>query len=524
MPADDGALTLAPIEGREVSGRVLLGRTPAAAVAVSFLLPFEGRRSAVLPLRRDGDKLVTNIKTSESGAFHLDHLAPGTYTIEARFPNGRTESSQVIVPAVKKKQLLQLPDIRIDPGARVAVSVRDSDGMPIAHAGVGMSQQAGPAGRPRILEAHADDVGDVVLEGADLQLPVSITCSAPGFVRQNLRFAIAPATALCTLQRFATIRAVVQDEDGKPLPKARISLVGSGSAPADAEGRLVLRDVDPGEQSVRISAPGRKAWQSDVTVASGKEHDLGEVQLAAGQLVRGKVVDGESGAAIAAATVRSMLPGGASTQTDDEGAFEITDDLTAGVRVDAAGFATQSLPVTASDQPILVRLQRPGALEVTAWDGDKRCAGCLILADRSDASASGTTDGDGFVRFAELPPGDYQVTREHVGAGTGYVFVHGGEVTQFATVRPRETTRLELGKPAPPIRVSVLPAMPAGWQLTASTPTRSELLTPDSAGFFLVRKHDDETATLRLVRGNEVRQVGVIPARYTSQEFAVHVP
>jgi hypothetical protein len=83
--------------------------------------------------------------------------------------------------------------------------------------------------------------------------------------------------------------------------------------------------------------------------------------------------------------------------------------------------------------------------------------------------------------------------------------------------------RVAISASPPPIRVSVFPAVPAGWQLTASTPTTSETLSPDASGFFYVRKRDDETAALRLVRGTESVPFAIIPSHYTAHDFVVHV-
>jgi len=130
----------------------------------------------------------------------------------------------------------------------------------------------------------------------------------------------------------------------------------------------------------------------------------------------------------------------------------------------------------------IIRMERPGTLEVTDWEGDDRCSGCTVLADRPDVSVSGTTGGDGMVRFADLPPGEYQITREHVASGTAYVHVHGGGVT-----------------------------------------TTSETLSPDASGFFYVRKQDDEAAALRLVRGKESVPLAIIPPHYTAHDFVLHV-
>jgi hypothetical protein len=534
IPDPETRIEFAIDSGRVVTGRCFIGRQPAGGARVFVSLSaVESRQPAVLPLGREHDSFITSVVTDAAGRFRVEHLAPGDYAFELHARGGRAyETERIRVPARRRSEpdtaVVKLPDLRFQAGAPMTVIVRDGDGAPVPHAAVGAIQQTGVQSPPILIEGRADERGEALLEGLDATKSAEVTCGAAGYARTTLRLDSIPPSATCGLLRLARITARVEGPDHAPAKEAVLSVSRERTARADAEGLVVLRDLRGGEYEVTITAPGFGLWTESVSLLAGQSEDLGKIALGPGRSVRGRVVDGETHQPIAGASVAiQQPPGSASTVTDPDGTFVVAGS-SAPVRlvVSAIDYAAATV-AAAADSPeaeVLVTLGRPGTLEVTAWSDDgEPCSGCSIVAGGENAVTMLTADAQGVVRFEQLPPGEYQVSRDRVHATAAAVFVSGGAPTAFATVRPRQTTKIELGAPAREIRVVVTPPADASWELSASSASGLQSVTVASNGEYRIRTRPGERYRLGLHREETGVAIGTIPPDFDASSFPVHL-
>jgi hypothetical protein len=534
IPDHDALIEFAIDPGRVVTGRCFIGRQPAGgAPVVASLSAVESRQPAVLPLARQNDSFVTSVVTDAAGRFRVEHLAPGDYTFELHARGGREyETDRLRVPVRRRSEpdtaVVKLPDLRFESGAAMTVIVRDGDGAPVPDAMVGAIQQTGVQSPPILIEGRADERGEALLEGLDATKGAEVTCGAPAFARTTLRLDSIPPSATCGLQRLARITARVEGPDREPSKEAVLSVSRERTARADAEGLVVLRDLRGAEYEVTITAPGLELWTRSVSLRAGQSEDLGKITLGPGRAVRGRVVDGETHQPIAGASVAiQQPPGSASTLTGPDGTFVVAgSSATVRIVVSAVDYAAATV-VAAGDSPdteVLVTLGRPGTLEVTAWSDDgEPCSGCSIVAGGESAATMLTADARGVVRFEQLPPGEYQVTRDRVHATAAAVFVSGGFPMAVATVRPRQTTNIELGAPAREIRVVVTPPADASWELSASSESGLQSVSAASGAEYRIRTRPGERYRLRLHREETGVTIGMIPPDFDASIFPVHL-
>jgi hypothetical protein len=532
IPDREALIDLAIDAGRAVTGRCFIGREPARGGRVFVSLSaVESRQPAVLPLLREHESFVTSVATDAAGRFRVAHLAPGDYTFELHARGGRQyETERIRVPVRRRSEpddaAVKLADLRFESGAAMTVTVRDADGAPVPNATVGAIQQTGPQSPPILIEGRADERGETLLEGLDPAKGAEVTCGAPGFARTTLRLGSIPPSATCGLQRLARITARVEGPDGEPSKDAVLSVSHERSARADAEGVVVLRDLRGGEYDASITAPGLELWTRAVRLGAGQSEDLGKISLGLGRSVRGRVADGETHQPIGGATVAiQQPPGSASTLTNLDGTFVLAGpSATLRLVVSAADYAPATVVAAAdsTDDEVLVTLGRPGTLEVTAWsDEGETCSGCSIVAGGEDAVKMLTADARGVVRFEQLPPGEYQVSRDRVHATAAAVFVSGGSPMAIATVLPRQTTKIELGAPAREIRVVVTPPADASWELSASSANGLQSVTAASNGEYRIRTRPGERYRLRLHREETGVTLGSIPPDFDQSIFTV---
>lgn len=108
----------------------------------------------------------------------------------------------------------------------------------------------------------------------------------------------------------------VADLEGRPLERAEVAIepvaAGAGTAvvvPTDVAGGFVLPPVEPGRYSLSVEKEGRVAAVVPglVAPAEARPWDVGEVRLAPGGILRGRLVDG-AGVAISPARIVARFP------------------------------------------------------------------------------------------------------------------------------------------------------------------------------------------------------------------------
>ena len=104
--------------------------------------------------------------------------------------------------------------------------------------------------------------------------------------QQELELVVDPARLQASL---ATLRLVVVDRDGKPLPAAKVGVNDRQSwrqpAAVGADGRFEKDDLAPGLFTLTVSCEGHRFPQSEITLRPGTVTDLGQVQAIPGRTV-----------------------------------------------------------------------------------------------------------------------------------------------------------------------------------------------------------------------------------------------
>jgi protocatechuate 3,4-dioxygenase beta subunit len=530
----DETFTIGP--GRKALGRCLLGRRAAAKAELRLsFAALQSQRPYSIPLARHESKIVDSVVTDSEGRFTFAHITPGAYAIDVRLPNGRIHrTAGFTIPERKsgdQEAAVSLGDISIPPGVDVMVRVRSSTGLPVkAAVGIWQERDANDE-QPVVIEGNSDQDGTVVLSGATVALPLRVSCSAKGFVRASLRFDAPPREVTCILERFASLRGEIRDEKGAGRAGATVSIAGTSRRTVSEEhGKFVFHDLVAADYEVHATMPGYRLSHASVSVASGEDKETSPIELTLGDLIKGRVRDGESGLPVPNALVRIVEPFGAGdAASDDGGAFSLTADATVTMTLEAsaAGYATvqqMRAGLSAAGSEVVIDMFRPGRLEVVVWDeeANEACAGCIVHAGLKSVLRTATTDVTGIATFESLTPGEYQVTRDFARASSGAVHVSGGGQWRSAVVKSDETTRVRIGEPAMSIAVTLTPAPPATWRLRATCPPLVSFMAADATGTYVVRKRDTE-CRLSLVDETRSTAIGMIPKEFQGSTFAMAI-
>jgi hypothetical protein len=531
---------VAPLSFNLTAGRVaqfdcFIGRDPCAGASLRIRpSPFESRRAFSIPLAREpGGDLTRAIVATMDGIFYFDHLAPGRYVADIELRRGSTFASPPFdVPELRDGEaagtVVRLPAVRIDPGVALTVILVDDRGLPVTNGIAAASQARGDDGdiaRRFAVDGRANDKGVVTLSGIDPRLPVRISCNATGHARRSIALDVPPRETPCVLNRLATIAGTILGDHSAPLATATITLDPRIRMHADGRGTFTAANVAPGEYQLRVAAPGYATATKQIVVAPGERTDAGELQLRPGAAFRGKVVDAVDAKPIAGANVVVIDPaGGGDAASNADGEFTIDSDP-GGVRVEvtAPRYSARRMQLEHdSDAVAIVALERPGDLEITAFNDatGAPCAACQISIDGDVLQQSLLADGSGIARFIAIPPGTYYYGRERATASANGVFVSGG-TGGAVVVKSGTTAHAKLGAPSSDVRVSFNPAPDPSWQLMVSAHGAVSRASADRTGTFHVRHRINDDAALSLVRDGVTVRVGAISAAFHDESLDV---
>jgi RNA polymerase sigma-70 factor (ECF subfamily) len=170
------------------------------------------------------------------------------------------------------------------------------------------------------------------------------------------------------LSRGAVLTGVVRC-DGKPVADASVRLAVRGETvelakgSSDDAGAFRFVDLPAAEVYVQVVAPSFAEDWTRLDVTAGGSHHV-EVELDAGKVLRGRVVDAATGLAIADARIADSWTMTRAVRSDAEGRFRlggVKPDSHAMCHVEAAGYASATRRIASRlDDELEVRLARGG--------------------------------------------------------------------------------------------------------------------------------------------------------------------
>ena len=411
----------------------------------------------------------TGLQAHDPAGFGLDLVTDAGGRVRVPTPPGAGLGVRVHVPGVGALQNVQVEPgrdaltiaIRRAKGPAVRGVVRDEAGKPVADARV-VATLAGGTGPFATASAEAfatcDGEGRYVLEHLPGTYLASIAAWKHGYAiaaippTSNGGSMALPATGALPLDlvltRGRTIRGVVVDERGAPVPGADVwlseKLVGSEFSAidhtptvTDDQGRFELAGLRMDAGYVRARTDSRRLasyWQGPGPhghrVARDMPATIEDVRLALapGETVGGRLVDA-AGAPVAGAAVRLSYVTGRTSVTGQEAVWSDAQGRFAfhglppieypSVRVDAPGFAPHEARLgREGGTDATIRVPRGGTIagRVVNAQGEP-VAGTSVRSNTNAASA--LTDAEGRFLLERQPPGRHEIVHGGPGGETG---------------------------------------------------------------------------------------------------------
>jgi hypothetical protein len=404
--------------GGTIKGRILANSKPAvAAVGAEWWLP--GEKVEVQRSRRD---------SGPDGRFELAGVPPGDVVLVFELPGFATRRlKQKLPPSLE----LDLGDVSLEKGAKLEVKVvAEIDQTPVAGAYVVCLVEDPPS----FVETTTAAGGTATCAGLPADLPGWVRVRSPGFEPGGVPFAaVREDELLVELQKAFVLRGRLVDRHGLAPANPRCLIVTGGRSATcqiGPDGSFLLQPATGESFDLRLSSAASATLELPQAPGMlGEDRDLGTLEVPAGRVVEGSVVD-DSGRPLAGARIWSIRVGErgaaialmfgdlAETATDADGGFELA-GLAAGkleLRVEAPGFAPGKLPleIGEDDEKIdagEIELTTGAIVEVRTGFTPRPGTGALL---ELDGSAQGPDrlealfDG-GIARFVRVPAGKHRL-------------------------------------------------------------------------------------------------------------------
>lgn len=344
--------------------------------------------------------------TDERGAFRIEGIAAGTYTIVAYASDLAPGASEAITVASG----LETGGIRVTlrPGTPVCGHLEDRDG-PLVGATVVATTGNGEA-TSKLATTYTNKTGDFVLRA--LAGSVTLVATAPGRAELTRTITVA-SSGSCRREVFtlaredARLRGRISAPDGDPRAIAIRVVDGPSQRTANpnASGDFLIDRVASGRYVVEVTAPGAVPLRA--TIETDRYADL---RLELGGKLHAVVANAHDGALLANLRVEARGPNNASvTRTTDARGVVDLDGLAPGawtlaIRVRGYAPLEHAVTVRASRVPVDVTLDLAKGAMLSGVVRDRRGAR-VAGAKVTFGTASTTTDADGNFTLVDVPVG-----------------------------------------------------------------------------------------------------------------------
>ena len=410
-------------------------------------------------------------KTDASGSYRFDHLPPGAWQLMMLDPQNPMVPSGMASVTVKDGEVVR-HDFTKKVGNRTVGGGALRDGKPLAN--VPVILMGGTAGMKMATTGDDGRFSFDGLEAGEYTVLVQSAMLGGGSASRKVKVGAEGKVEDVNLEltSMAVEGDVVDAEDGKPVAGAQVSLldvaaggkIGSGEdliaqyrgqAMADERGHFVIKDVQAGSFTLRVSAQGFSAATLDAVAAGTRTVRV--------QLQRGVefpvTVTGPDGRPLQGATVQSVDASGRESLSMDMTLSGITSQdgvahlrLVPGtyrINVNAPNLLPASAEVDTATGAASIRLSAGATVEVTVKNAD----GLLVAnAKVKVLDASGQEIKQGFTVASFMGGGDVTntdglFTRGGLPAGAATLVVTdpaGREARAEATLVSDKTTRAEV--------------------------------------------------------------------------------
>ena len=291
---------------------------------------------------------VPSTQSADDGAFTLTEISAGGHTLSYEL-NGYQTATQAVT--VQAGQIINLGILRLTPipgNGILSGVITDADtGVPLFDVSITVtgaethttSTDRSGAYRMAVLP------GDVAVSAS---LSGYATASGAGVILAGGNLAFSPAltrAGQAPTDGKAQVFGKVVDGKNNGIAQAQIHLVEiSATGLSDGDGAFRFTGIEPGELTLRISAPGYQSAQTTLVVPANTRIDLGLLHLSLQPPVVSKIVGTVTDADFNTPVVgASIVVQGQSVVTDSQGRYEVinVDSGPATVSVHAVGYQTR---------------------------------------------------------------------------------------------------------------------------------------------------------------------------------------